>query len=120
MKYFIVSGLSVLLLLAAPAAYAQTAPLPLMPVTSSSPATANISITPFDLVSLSYQGFLVNEGIPKFGQLIFSYRAGQVAAEDLVRAAINTRRLSPDTLNNHRYLAAVSRQLDSLYNNSSN
>ncbi|MBD2462683.1 hypothetical protein H6G89_16710 [Oscillatoria sp. FACHB-1407] len=114
MKYFILSGLSILLLCAAPAAYAQTT---VVPATSTVKAT---SITPFDLVSLSYQGFLEDEGIPKFNRLIFGYRSGRVTAEDLVRAAINTNRLAPETISDRRYLAAVSQQLDSLYNTGSN
>ena len=116
MKRFILGSLSVVLLTAVTGSvvHAQNA---------TSPVNANaiaITTTPFDLVSLAYQGFLESEGIPKFNSLIFAHRAGRIKAEDLVQGAIDTRRLPADTINNRRYLAAVERQLDGLLSNSSN
>ena len=91
---------------------------------TSIPSTRSSSIavttTPFDLVSLAYQGFLESEGVPKFNRLIFAYRTGRITAEDLVQGAIDTRRLPAEAINNQRYLSSVERQLDDLLTGNSN
>lgn len=112
-KYLILGGV-LTLLIAVPVAHAQT------PTTPVSTATIGTAVNPFDLVSLAYQGFLMGEGIPKFNLLVFEARSGRITAEDLVKAAIATRRLPPDALSNRRYLADVDRQLKSLYSSNSN
>lgn len=117
MNRFILGSLSIALLTAVTGssmAYAQNATAP------TSPEAIAITTTPFDLVSLAYQGFLESEGIPKFNRLIFAHQAGRIEAEDLVQGAIDTRRLPADTIHNQRYLAAVEQQLDDLLSNSSN
>ena len=116
MKQFIFATLSALLVatVSVPLAHAQTPAVP-------SPTNAiEITTTPFDLVSLAYQGFLENENIPKFNRLVFAYRLGRLEVEDLVQAAINMRRLPAEAINDQRYLSAVERQLDNLLTGSSN
>jgi len=116
MKKFIFTALSVLLVatISAPIAHAQALAV------SSRASAIEITTTPFDLVSLAYQGFLESENIPKFNRLIFAYRTGRFEVEDLVQAAINTRRLPAEAINDQRYLSAVERQLDDLLTGSSN
>jgi hypothetical protein len=77
-------------------------------------------VTPFNLVFLAYQGFFENEGISKFSGLVDDYRAGTVTAENLVEVAVSMRRLSPDTLSDRAYVAAVRQQLDALTRRSGN
>lgn len=116
-RHFILSSLSVLLFSTATVSvvHAQTTSAPAPNASSTS-----VELTPFDLVSLAYQGFLESEGVPKFNRLIFEYRVGRFEAEELVRAAIATRRVPADTINDRRYLTAVERQLDDLVNSTSN
>ncbi len=114
MKRLILGGLSALLLAPAicPAANAQR--------TALNPATLNSTLksrlTPFNLVFLAYQGYLTSQGIPSAGQLLVSYQAGQVSAEDLVKSAVATHRLSPQVLTDREYLSAVKSQLGDLTN----
>jgi len=119
MKRLIVAVLSTLALVAtlAPAGEAQVAT-----VNSSFPESAEaagMGVTPFNLVFLAYQGFLESEDIPMAGGLVSQYRTGRISAEDLVQAAIAMNRLSPDAINDRRYIRAVDNQLGSLANTSS-
>lgn len=118
MKRFIFSSLSALLLTAAiaPIVQAQTAP----PVSPTNVQTAVTAATPAEVVSLAYQGFFESEGIPKYGRLIDAAEVGDVTAEDLVKVAIGTRRVSPDVANDPNYLAAVDQHLAILYTFDSN
>jgi hypothetical protein len=118
MKRLIVTVLSTLALAIAlfPGVNAQEA------VNSSFPeaaAAAGMEVTPFNLVFLAYQGFLESEDIPMAGGLVSWYRSGRITAEDLVQAAINMNRLSPEAINDNRYIRAVDNQLSSLANTSS-
>ena len=114
MKRLILGGLLALLLVPviSPAVNAQK--------TALNPATLNSTLksrlTPFNLVFLAYQGYLTGQGIPSAGQLLGSYRAGQVSAEDLVKSAVATQRLSPQVLTDQEYLSAVNAQLKDLTN----
>lgn len=116
MERFISATLSALIMtmVSVPTVHAQ------VPAVPSRAGAIEITTTPFDLVSLAYQGFLESENIPKFNRLIFAYRTGKLEIEDLVQAAINTRRLPAEAINDRRYLSAVERQLDNLLNGSSN
>lgn len=81
-------------------------------------ATSNINeITPFNLVSGSYQGRFTNQGIPAYNALLHAIRSDRIGAEDLVRSAITAGRLSKDALNNSQYLHSVDSLLKSLDKN---
>ncbi|OKH37661.1 hypothetical protein NIES2119_13230 [[Phormidium ambiguum] IAM M-71] len=71
-------------------------------------------ITPFQLVSLAYQGNLNNHGIPSYGALITAYQSGRISAIDIVQLAVNSNRLTQDVLSDRGYLNAVEDELRSL------
>lgn len=114
MKRLIISGLSVLLLatVTAPAVSAKDKDTAL--------STANLNsinknqLTPFDFVSLAYQGGFKAQGIPSSGALLAAYQIGQVSAESLVKKAVAANILSPAVLNDQGYLNAVNNQLNNL------
>ncbi|QSJ20213.1 hypothetical protein JYQ62_16795 [Nostoc sp. UHCC 0702] len=78
-------------------------------------SSTNVSyLQPFNLVSLAYQGGLKQQGIPSGGTLIVERQNRQIAAEDLVQAAVNANKLPAEVLNDQNYLSAVRLQLTSL------
>lgn len=115
MKRLIIGGISALMLASAhaPAATAQKTALTSTTVRS----TITRALTPFNLVSLANQGYFKNQGIPSSGALVAAHRAGRVSAEDIVKSAVATNRLSPQVLNDQRYLSAVKAQLSNLESN---
>ena len=76
-----------------------------------------IEITPFNLVTRSYQGYFADRGIPSNAAFVNAVRRGKVTAEDLVNEAIAKGRLSPETINDQAYLNHVSSHLDHLDEN---
>ena len=80
-------------------------------------ATNVNEITPFNLVSSSYQGRFANQGIPSYHAFLSAIRFNQIEAEDLVQSAIASGRLSEDTLNDTAYLNSVDSLLDNLDKN---
>ncbi len=82
--------------------------------------TLGMAVTPFNLVSLAYQGFFESEGVPKFSSLLEGYRQGTVTAESLIQVAIKMKRLTPQTLNDRNYIASVQHQLRALSSDSQN
>ncbi|MBV9386820.1 MAG: hypothetical protein JOZ78_10380 [Chroococcidiopsidaceae cyanobacterium CP_BM_ER_R8_30] len=114
MKRLIISGLSVLLFAGAmaPAVSAKDKDTALNSATSNS--INKNQLTPFELVSLAYQGNLKDQGIPSAGGLLAAYQIGQVSAETLVQKAVAANMLSPAVLNDQGYLNAVNNQLSNL------
>ena len=76
-----------------------------------------IQITPFNLVTRSYQGAFVNSGIPSNGVFVGAVNRGQITARDLVETAIASGRLAPETINDRAYLRSVTSHLRNLDNN---
>ncbi|PSB54909.1 hypothetical protein [Chamaesiphon polymorphus] len=72
---------------------------------------ANTKLTPFGLVSLAYQGEYRMQGIPGFGSFQSATHSKTITAKDLVKAAIATNQLSPETQTDRDYLNAVNSQL---------
>lgn len=72
---------------------------------------SNTQITPFNLVSRSYQGSFSNQGIPSYGALTSSIQSGKITAQDLVESAIASGRLAPETINDREYLHQVQSHL---------
>ncbi|MEO1374174.1 MAG: hypothetical protein AAFW70_07625 [Cyanobacteria bacterium J06635_10] len=75
------------------------------------------NITPFNLVSLAYQGQFKNQGVPGYNLLLSAVRFGEVNGKDLVKHGIDSGRLSPETINNTGYIQAVEFQLQGLSRN---
>ncbi|MBD2597621.1 hypothetical protein H6G74_25330 [Nostoc spongiaeforme FACHB-130] len=69
---------------------------------------------PFNLVYLAYQGNLESQGIPSGNTLIFQHQHGNVKAEDVVKAAVNAKKIPNQFLYNPSYLSEVDVQLASL------
>jgi hypothetical protein len=73
--------------------------------------TVNTKITPFNLVSLAYQGEYRMQGIPGFSSLQSAIYDKTITAKDLVKVAIAANQLTPDTQTDRDYLNAVELQL---------
>ena len=113
MKRLVISTLSALALssLVAPAFASEIA-------VANHKTTHNLKeITPFNLVSGSYQGRFTNQGIPSFNAFLQAIRTDRIEAEDLVQSAISVGRLSEETLNDSSYLNSVDALLDGLDKN---
>ncbi|MCC5657162.1 hypothetical protein LC608_09225 [Nostoc sp. XA010] len=77
----------------------------------------NVSyLKPFDAAFLAYQGNLKAQGIPSGSALVSQYRTGSLTALDVVKAAVNAKKLPAQALNDTGYLNAVESQLTSLGN----
>jgi hypothetical protein len=71
-------------------------------------------ITPFNLVENAYQGGYQAHSIPGFASLIDGARMGRITAKDLVKAAIESENLLPETIDDRDYLRRVEVQLRSI------
>ncbi|HEY9626530.1 MAG TPA: hypothetical protein V6C84_04445 [Coleofasciculaceae cyanobacterium] len=117
MKRAILGGLSILLLAAAaaPAVQAETVQAQTVPTAVSAQASTSLTnsqfVKPFNLVSLAYQGFFSEAGIPKYSRLVDAYSRGQVRAEDLIEVAIAQNRVPASALSDASYVNAVNNQL---------
>lgn len=80
---------------------------------ASQPKVAR-QLSPFNLAYMAYQGWFTNEGVPSASQLIQDYRSGHISATEVAQAAVQTNRLSADTLNDNSYLASLDTQLKAL------
>lgn len=79
--------------------------------------STNVSyLKPFDAAFLAYQGNLKAQGIPSGSALVSQYRTGSLTALDVVKAAVNAKKLPTQALNDTGYLNAVESQLTSLGN----
>ncbi len=85
--------------------------------TNTGMAREILEITPYDLVTGSYQGRFANQGIPSAGRFTTAVRTNKIQAEDLVEAAIAQRRLSAETLNDRSYISHVEAILNNLDRN---
>ena len=68
----------------------------------------------FNLVSSAYRGDFEDQGINGYATLISSYEAGELTAEDIINAAIDSGDLSPSALEDSSYVEAVDSQLNAL------
>jgi hypothetical protein len=107
-KFLVLTGFSALILGFTPAWAGE------MATVNQSQHRNIVEVTPFNLVEHGYQGYFKEQGIPSYAAFLTAIRSGQVQAEDLVKSAIARGRLSPETLNDRSYLAAVKLQIDNL------
>ncbi len=75
------------------------------------------NITPFNLVSLAYQGEFKNQGVGGYNSLLTAIRFGEISGKDLVKHGIDTGRLTAETINDTNYINAVDSQLKKLPKN---
>lgn len=73
--------------------------------------------TPFNLVSLAYQGKFKNQGVDGYNSLLTAIRFGEISGKDLVNIGIDTGRLSAETINDSGYISSVDSQLQKLPKN---
>jgi hypothetical protein len=73
-----------------------------------------LTLNPFNLTYLAYQGYFTEQGIPESGDLMQGFRTGRITAVQLVQAAIAQNRLPSSFLKNEAYINAVMTQLYSL------
>jgi hypothetical protein len=67
--------------------------------------------TPNEIFNLARNGYFREEGIPSHSGLIIAYRFGDVTAQDLINAAIEQNRLSPETLEDEGFIRALDQYL---------
>ncbi|MGB6301836.1 MAG: hypothetical protein WBF90_37420 [Rivularia sp. (in: cyanobacteria)] len=77
----------------------------------------NKNITPFNLVSLAYQGEFKNQGVGGYNSLLTAIVFDEVKGKDLVQIGIDTGRLSAETINDSGYISSVDSQLQKLPKN---
>ena len=75
------------------------------------------NITPFNLVSLAYQGKFKNQGVGGYNSLLTAIRFDEISGKDLVKIGIDTGRLSAETINDSSYIVSVDSQLKKLPKN---
>ena len=75
------------------------------------------NITPFNLVSLAYQGEFKNQGVGGYNSLLTAIRFSEISGNDLVKYGIDTGRLSAETINDSDYINSVDSQLQQLSRN---
>ncbi|MEH2330474.1 hypothetical protein [Nostoc sp.] len=68
---------------------------------------------PFDAVFLAYQSNLKAQGIPSSNALVSQYQTGNLTALNVVKAAVNAKKLPAQAMNDKGYLNAVESQLTS-------
>ncbi|MEH2250972.1 hypothetical protein [Nostoc sp.] len=72
----------------------------------------NVSyLKPFEAAFLAYQGNLKAQGIPSGSALVSQYQTGSLTALDVVKAAVNAKKLPAQALYDTGYLNAVKSQL---------
>ncbi|HHP7243155.1 MAG TPA: hypothetical protein ACFE0H_00570 [Elainellaceae cyanobacterium] len=76
-----------------------------------------IGANPADLVYLAYQGYLTEQGIPRYGRLINDLHTRQVTVDDVIEAGIQANRISEDARTDQSYRHAVRLQIRGLVSN---
>ncbi|MGB3639177.1 MAG: hypothetical protein WBA39_16615 [Rivularia sp. (in: cyanobacteria)] len=75
------------------------------------------NISPFNLVSLAYQGEFKNQGVSGYHSLLTAITFGEISGKHLVQIGIDTGRLSAETINDSGYISSVDSQLQKLPKN---
>jgi len=112
MKRFILASLTALSLSSTNIGIVKAEPMALNPYNYNQ--TYVTAITPFELVSTARTGQFTNQGIPSYSAFITAYVEGKVTAEDLIQAAIQTKRLPAEIVNDTGYLNNVKSLLQSI------
>lgn len=73
--------------------------------------TATPQATPVDVVNLARNGYFREWGVPSYSLLTQEVATGRIAPKDIVRAAVQDKRVSPEALTNKRFLNVVEAEL---------
>ena len=73
-----------------------------------------IQTSPKNLVYLAHRGYFSDRGIPSALALVTAYSLNNISAEDLVRAGVETGRVSPNVLKDAKYINGVESMLNNL------
>ena len=113
MKRLIATSLSVMLLFASAtdSAKAQTRPGNEVSLNPTLQNKTSRRLAAFNLVSLAYQGYLKEQGIPSYGNFISEYNQRIFFAKDIVAAGVQAHLLPDDTLMNQEYINEVYSQM---------
>lgn len=79
--------------------------------------TEYIQVQPFNLISLGYQGYFSNQGIPSYGAFSSRVKTGDITGLDLVEIAVSTGKLPNSALNDQQYINQVQNLLTHFVNN---
>ena len=74
----------------------------------------SVKTSPVDLVYLAYRGYFKDRGIPSSQTLITAYSLGNISAEKLIQAGVETQRVTSDVLEDAEYVSAVESMLNNL------
>ncbi|MEH2038569.1 hypothetical protein [Nostoc sp.] len=84
------------------------------PIAINSNNSSNVSyLKPFDAAFLAYQSNLKAQGSPSGSALVSQYQTGNLTALNVVKTAVNAKKLPAQALNHKGYLNAVESQLTS-------
>ena len=72
-------------------------------------------LSPSALVNAARKGGLKDWNIPSYGQLQSSYDSGRITANDLIGAAIEAGKLSPQAAEDDKYINSVDAELKQLH-----
>jgi hypothetical protein len=83
-------------------------------VAIASPLSANATsqTTPSNLAYLARNGYFQEQNIPSHSALSTAITRGQVNAENLIEAAVEENKVTPETLNDEDYIDSVETKLD--------
>jgi len=82
--------------------------------TANAQTVTDTEISPFNVVSLAYQGRLANDGIPGYGGLESGIQSGSITAEVVINAAIEAGRLPEAAERDTEFVTAVDLHLNNL------
>jgi len=71
-------------------------------------------VSPFNLTTMAYRGYLSQQGIPAYGNLLVALQTGSVTADDIIEAAINEGLIPYNVQDDASYENALEQQLDVL------
>jgi hypothetical protein len=81
------------------------------PILAEANLNSGDSLSPFNLVTFAYRGYLTRQGIPSYQAFDTGYLSGKITAERLIQSGISAQLVSPQALQDPSYLSAVESQL---------
>jgi hypothetical protein len=106
-KRILLAGLSVLMMSTTAPAVAETHTVQNGAIAQATENKAVRQLSPKELVTMAERGEFREQGIPSHGRLADAAATRRITATDLVKVAIAAEKLSPETMNDTRYLNAV-------------